>query len=403
MWMDRICFLAAAEWENYFYFSAWLFNGLFRMNYQTNEIMYIGRVKEESRETCLHGHAIAYANRIYFIPAFGKCIAKLNLNNLSIETIRIPESSHCCRTEMFSEVIVIKDELWLIPSGYDALVKMDLKTEILERYSNWPEHIKWKKETSLLFNAGIHISSVICMCPNESQYFVTFDLVTKEMKKWRHNFPEQAFCKMIYHGGYVWLLPKKDYPYIVKYSPKTQEQCLLATGETAEKGIEALHYTGGVIGNKILLPPYQTTYWLIVDTQTDIVEKINIKSFCDSINLSYPMYQAVNYICNGMVATSDKANLGQYVSGDDYNFINWEIQMNDTVKGSYLASLMDDEDYRVLKGSHKCSLYQEKKFGLNTYIDAILQLNKEKSYSQIQSCGKKIFIEVKKDNGEKGK
>lgn len=389
--MHQIHFMAAVEAGDYLYFSAWLINGLFRMDSHTKEITYIGRIKQETREKCLHRFAFLYENRIYFIPAWGRFIAKLNLSDLSIETISIPEDGHFCQTEKFANIIFIQDELWMIPSGYDALLKLNFKTEKLEKYGNWPEQIKWKNKDSLLFCQGIHVLNCICMCPNESSYFVTFDLETKEMKKWDWSYPKYAFCSMIYHKDNIWFLPRKDYPYIVKYSLETQEKYLIPINEIVERHVDALFYSATIIDDIIILPPYQSKHWLIVDTVANSINKMEFKKRQDNKSFEYPLYQAVSYFRDGFIATSDCDEVGQFVSKENYQITEFAFVMSDENKSSYLAEVIEEGGFRKGLSKEKMLLLQEDNINIELYINAISKLKKVDENNEAEIDGEKIY------------
>ena len=220
-------FIAGTEVDGDLFFSAHQMNGIFKQDGKTKKIKYLGSVKEETENGRLHNIAIHYADRIYFIPSIGDYIAKWDLTTSKIETIAIPSSNHACETVKFSNAILIGKQLWLTPMGYDAILMMDLDTEKIERYADWPDGVEWKDPMVVQFCSGLYIQDKLCLCPRDSKVFVTFDLKSKKMKAWDWEYSPNAFCGMVYDNDNIWLVPRLEYPYIVKYNIKEESKTLI--------------------------------------------------------------------------------------------------------------------------------------------------------------------------------
>lgn len=320
----RNMFYAGVEVDGNIYFSEHILNAIFKQNRETGELTYLGTVSE-NKQSVLHNKAIHYKNRIYFIPALGDYIAKLSLENESISTIAVPTTGHKCSTNKFIDAVVDGKAAWLIPMGYDALVHLDMETDELTSYANWPEEIKWKNEGFLMFGSGILVSELICLCPCEGEYFVTFHTKTKEMKAWKWEYPPRTVCGVICHKNCVWILPGKKYPYITKYS--------LETGSVTK--IEVKDEAGGLypysatalVGDTIVSAPYESRQWRMVNTLTDEVTYVPFKD--DRIKQKYPYYQFVTVLSDGVKMSGNRQSAAHFISSDTQEISETDYQMEE--------------------------------------------------------------------------
>ena len=85
----------------------------------------------------------------------------------------------------FSDIVSIGNTLWLIPYAYGAILKVDLETDQIAEFDNWPSEILDSGNCVPLFRGGVHTSNNLCICPYEGKDFVTFDLEKHDMKSWR--------------------------------------------------------------------------------------------------------------------------------------------------------------------------------------------------------------------------
>lgn len=319
-------FYAGVEVNGTIYFSEHLVNAILKQNRKTGEVTYIGAVPE-NRQDVLHNKAIHYKNYVYFIPALGEYIAKLNLEDESISTIALPPTDHKCSTNKFIDAVVDGKDAWLIPMGYDALLHLDMETDEVTGYANWPEGIQWKNERFLMFRAGIQVSELICLCPCEGEYFVTFHTKTKEMKAWRWEYPPKTVCGVICHKNYIWILPGKEYPYITKYSMETGSVTKIKTENTAEKEGALLYSATALVGDTIVSAPYESGQWRMVNTQTDEVTYV---PFTDDRILGYPYYQFVTVLSDGVKMSGNRQSGAHFIFAEtlEISETDYKIEMS---------------------------------------------------------------------------
>jgi len=307
----KLDFFAAVEVGEELFFSAWLINGIFKMNRNTEKVTYIGRVAEEEIEYNLYCFAHYHAGKVYFIPKLGKYIAVLDVADEHIYTIALPEREHICgEIDKFAKVLYNKNSLWLIPRGFDALLQLDLMTETWSIYDNWPEGVVWDSREKLQFYTGALVSNHICMLQIEVDFFVSFDTERKTMHKYEWKYPKNAFEAMVVCEGSIWFFPTVQYTHIIKYNIATETTEQIEVQENVEEDIVCLYTQPIVRGNKIIRPPYQAKHWLVLDTITNEVKKIACAAS------DYPLCQAAVFFKDGILATSGISGRGEYISKD---------------------------------------------------------------------------------------
>ncbi len=331
-----IVFFAGVEVEGDLYFSDHLRNAIFKQNGKTKKITYIGSVKEESLEGGLYFKAIHYKSWIYFLPSWGNSIARLNLDDYDICVISLPESNHICNINKFIDVVVRDKDVWLIPIGYDALLQLNMETGDVKRYADWPIGVQWKHEKFMMFSKGVCVSNILCMCPLDGEQFITFDLEEKVMKAWEWKYPSKAFCGMIHHKDTIWFLPRREYPYIIKYSLHNGTTKQIEVDERVEDNIVALYATAILMGDMIVCVPYECKQWLIINTLTDEVKK---EPFVDSRMKNKdekPYYQFTTVLGNGVQVSGDNQRGAHLISEDPLDVCEIDYKVDDLELLKYL-------------------------------------------------------------------
>lgn len=310
----KLVFFAGAEVDGTLYFSSWNSKEMFKVERNAGNVSRIGSISEEEQTWGLHTHAFTYKNKIYFIPGYGETIAVVDVNDLTIKTITLPKRTHVCKNNKFANVLQVHNDLWLIPMGYDALVRLDLLTEEIEVYDNWPEDVLWEHEIFKAFQMGVYVADHICMLPRECNFFVTFNTKTKKMQKWDYKYPKFTFDAMIQKDDYIWFLPRADYPYIEKYSVEKKETECISLKEDVQDEILCLYSEPLVIGNKIVRAPYQTDAWFILDMDTGKVTKRTCIGTSEDKRGKYPLFQKLTVFDGGIVATNGVDGIAQKMS-----------------------------------------------------------------------------------------
>lgn len=390
--MKQLSFFAAAEVDGALYFSAWTRNGLFRMHPKTGDITYIGRFLEEEREANLHQFAYVYQNAVYFFPSAGTHIAKLQLKDGAMQTIALPNADCCGTLNKFSDLVRHGEDLWLIPESYDALVRFHLPTEQIERYENWPDGFHREKMGASLFCAGACVSGQICMCPHESDWFVTFDLQTKQMRKWEWKYPKMAFCRMAYHNETLWFFPERDYPDIVGYEPQSGAGYRIPMREKGKEGAYALYGNAAVLRERIVLLPYESDHWIVLDTRTHQISAVPLERREGQKEAGAPLFQAVTYFENGFIATSGLHEWEQLVASEQMDAAEIRIVADDAEWMRMWERIVDDGGISYGKSDEKMQLFYETDMSLELYLQIVQDFQpKSPETADGICCGEAIY------------
>lgn len=395
-----ISFFAAAEVDGVLYFSAWLMNGLFKMDLATENVTYIGRIKEEKIEANLHRFAFYYRGCVYFIPSVGNYITRLCLSNLDIQAIPLPEGGYRGLLNKFCDIIYCDGALWMAPDVYGAILKLDLANDQIEKYGNWPCEFQHQNDEAMKFCAAVCISGNICMCPRESEFFVTFDLATKEMKRWDWKYPRMAFCRMLLHKNVLWFLPEKDYPCIVGYDLNKGEVFRVETNEQFEDGIYALHETAFTIKDDIVLAPYETNHWLIFNTKTHQINAMPLKRDFGRKEAAYPELQSFCVFSRGFFVTSGIHKFEACIETEGFVSYETSFTVDDEEWFRFWMDVVSAGGISYGEYNKRVLLFEEKEVGLDTYIRMIHCLEqKESEEEDRQSFGDLIYREICKSDG----
>lgn len=361
--IEELEFKAAVEVDGDLYFSAWCTNALFKQDGETGKIVYLGRVAEESQEWNLHGSAYYYNECIYFIPLAGKYIAKLHLKDPKIEAIAIPGIGEKEYAVRFFSSVRADDEIWIIPYEADKMFKLNLRTDEVELCVDWTAERQTKTN---LFWDGICISNYLCLCPADYPYFVTYDLNEKKLHNWEWAYPPNAFSKMIYHKDILWFLPDGTYPHILKYSLKEQSTVLIALPKGVVDNMDCAWGGAVLMGDTIIFPPYESNYWLMLDTDTNRIEYVPFEANGKLENYRYPLYQFMNYFHDGVIVMGDQCEEGHFIAGKMQEMRQAVFVMDETAKSAYMRDIM-------LQGATKEIVFREKDISLQLFLNTLTE------------------------------
>lgn len=143
--------------DNWFYFSAFYFNGFFRMDLVTGKIFHLGEFPSEDKGGLyLHSRSHTWGNYGWFIPSCGDFITKVDLRNLSI--CSIPAGSGMKEKGRFGSMVVAAPYMWLIPVDGYSVLRLNMKTDDVKEYSGWPEDILYEPGKMNFYN-GVKVGN----------------------------------------------------------------------------------------------------------------------------------------------------------------------------------------------------------------------------------------------------
>lgn len=127
MRLERVHFYTGQIIDNYIYASQSFYNGLIKIDVNTNATSFIGMFPNEKAVTSvLHRFSYLYKNKIFFIPCDAKNVSVFDIDKQSITPISINNSYNGGSGQKC--FFVQDNHLWLIPvsgSGNLVVVNMD--------------------------------------------------------------------------------------------------------------------------------------------------------------------------------------------------------------------------------------------------------------------------------------
>lgn len=139
--------MAGAVIENILYFSDRYSNGLYQLNLDNNEYMFIDYFLDEGYGEWLYFQAYVWEKKIYFIPGLAENIACFDTILKEISYIKLPQEGRVIRgvNGLYAEKFCCQKHenvLWMMPVGYNLFLKFDLSNEQLFKI-DLPECIKF--------------------------------------------------------------------------------------------------------------------------------------------------------------------------------------------------------------------------------------------------------------------
>jgi len=244
-----------------------LFNGLFRINMNTGECSYLRMFpNEKAFVKRLHTKALLYENKIYFIPCAADYISvydieKDSITEIELQKIDLKKYPWYLKNNKFNDGIMYQDNVFMIGSTYPAIVKLNLKADSLEYYTQWVKgEVAFRKSPAIVDNQ-FYVPSI------KGNEVLCFDMDTGRGKihnVGKNNHGCWGICKI---QDDLWLSPQEPGA-IIRWnisSGNIKEYMSYPEGfDSGGFACTKIYETNGVVG---LLPAYANMA-LVVDIKT---------------------------------------------------------------------------------------------------------------------------------------
>ncbi len=207
-----VTFNAVVEIREWIYFSANNFNGLFKYNKFTSEMIHLGIFKDEPVLLCnIHQKAFLWNGKIIFVPLTGKNIAIFDLETEEIEYIRLFDQDNTTGVDC----TLYGDVLWIIYSKDDHfVVKYNLKDH---------ECIHIKKPEAQLYNISARNCATKFFCKGavyerylyapvwNSNQVVRFDMGSEEYQFINTEINNLLITSIAVDNNFIYLSNQNDH------------------------------------------------------------------------------------------------------------------------------------------------------------------------------------------------
>lgn len=300
-----LSFEAIAVDGNVGYASDYDMNGLYKVDLETGKCEYIALFPKESvDERRLHCCAKKVANRVYFIPAAGKFISVYDIADNSIHTLEIPMPAHhkyffYKKKYKFIEAVVNSSYLWLIPSTYPGVIKVNLNTSDVQLFDNW------LPDEGYMFRRGLCIEKNEIIIPSGNNNIVLiFDMkkeVARTVKIGLSNNGVMSMCKC---NGLYWMAPRLPGAIISwNYnSNKVDEYLQYPAGFETGKIVFSKNYAAA---DKVFFPPAGANKCVVI-SEGKIEESTEICWKTEKDSMVEFMFESDNQLFYREIFSSDK-------------------------------------------------------------------------------------------------
>ena len=266
-------FYAAAQIDDYLYFSNWWSKGLFRANLKSGEVELLD-VFESNNSGKLYGLAIPFGEEVWFIPrTYEEKIAIYHVKKETLEYLSLPSPKHLGQYELFKNYYVIDETVWLIPYSYDTVLKIGMADRKVVRLEDGIENIVeegWPRFVSSYKNG-----EKIFLCPWGYDKVVVVNTATLEMTELNLDVSKRTFRNVFSVNNKLYLIPFDIEMGLLEYDLLTQKCANIKLEENLSGKYVAMYYDEEK--HKLVFFPYSNREMLFIDIGTWKSETVTIQ------------------------------------------------------------------------------------------------------------------------------
>ena len=294
-----ISFLASCIVEDELYFSSWHTNGFYKMNLKTGICIFLGIFEKETKSRYLHNQAIFFEGAIWFIPTHGGMyIVRINIDTLEQIYIKLPENGKTIKNnknEIFWQFKCCYEEgnseFWLVPLGYNMLLKIDMLTNEISEYKDIRNELVYE-DGKINFSDACLVDNEIWICPYYSDKLVIFNIITKEYKfiLWR-DF-KNDFAMIRNYKNWMIFIPRIQTKSILLFNKDTFEEKEIFLN-VSMKNEKVMYLIADMVNQFLILAPFFAKEFVVVDMETENVQvDINLNRYRKQLGWGNERYQS---------------------------------------------------------------------------------------------------------------
>ncbi len=210
-----------------FWFTAYDFNALFKMDRQTWKTEYIGSFPGEPFDgKKLYGQIAGYNGKLYFSPAFADEIAEYDTVNRIFKKTRFREKvegEELCSTRgpKFNEVFQYQRWLFFIGNTCPALIRLDVETGEIDSFSDWRDSLGRLTVNfdGYHFKSACVVGTKIAMAALNANAVVVFDMESCTSEVYEVGRRKNGYTGICFDGDNYWLSPRFGGP-VIRWNPE---------------------------------------------------------------------------------------------------------------------------------------------------------------------------------------
>jgi hypothetical protein len=228
---DTISFGNLCDDGKYYWFIAFYFNAIFRMDKDTNQIEYVASLPMENPIGILLSSRTTFCNgKIYFAPCSAKYLSIYDIksNKFSSIKIELPKnynfSDYFLNLAKFNSSIAYKKWIFLIPYAYPAILRYNTESGDIDYFDDFvplfQRFLTFEQPFFFPFSMPCTLDNHIFAASYSGNAMLAFNMDTCKSEIYEIGNKDNTYSAICFHDGYLWLMPRKSGP-IVKWKPQT--------------------------------------------------------------------------------------------------------------------------------------------------------------------------------------
>lgn len=359
----RISFEAIAILENgVAYASSKEFNGLYEVDIYTGKCKYVALFPNERfNRKRLHCKAEIYHNKVFFIPGSAEYLSIFDLNKQEFYQIAVPDlkinNNFFNPFYKFTDSYVMDDCLWMIPSSYPAVIKINMRTKELAIMNNWiPKDGFFLRNGSYLLNSKIYIpdtkSNNVIEINTKQDTVKVYPVGKNNMGCWSCNSDDEIN---------IWFAPRNPGP-IIKwnlYSNEIEEYCNYPIGYQHNDFLFSKVY---MVEQDVCFIPAYGNMMIKISRDDYCLMSIYDDVFKNALNTEY-LFETNDFLYLNVVYT-DKV-VGYQISKIDNALTKKNFFIHEGVEER-------ERDYIFMETGKGSIINESKILGLDSYLSCLL-------------------------------
>lgn len=347
--------------ETIAYGSCSICNGLFEIELSTGACKYLSLFPDEKIDADrLHVKSVKVQNKIYFIPSAANHIAVVNLETDEIENVELEAVDKDVYgfykpRFKFSDGILFKDMLILIPSTYPAIIKLNLRNNEIKYEKSWiPNKGFFFRKGTYIFENRFYIPSIL------DNFVLEYDM--------QNGRGRQHFIGGKNHGSWsicgkednMWLIPKRSGA-VTYWNPLNGDVKSYDRYPSGFKENDFLFTKGYMDGEKLILVPAYANMLVSLSCKTGEMKQIEILDVGEHTEVGFMFVLDNRYYLR--IINKNKSIDTEYVY----------IDIKDNRIGRYKFFFKDGKNVFFNEYGNEISMHLSAKelslFGLNEFIN----------------------------------
>ncbi|QDR81958.1 hypothetical protein [Sporomusa termitida] len=383
----------------FFWFTAYEFNGLFKMEKRTWKAEYMGSFPGEKMEgKRLYTSISSYNEKLYFSPYTANEIAVYDKQNKTFEKFNFnkpkgEKASLYCEDYKFSSVVEFKERVFFLPCSYPAIIQLEPTTGHLEYYSEWMGAIRKLQnsiEDSYFWKPVITGTHAIIPSANANAV-LDFDMETGVSTVLEVGKKDYNYFSACFDGKDYWLA-SRCYTPIIRWD-KEKNQCFEYSNYPEGFSSTKYNFVGMcVVEDGVWMLPYQANQALRIDIRNGNISFLNAPEIMSPHNVGKEAlsqcYIFMTKVGDNIYACSEKHNCFIEYDCSSQKCRVGEVTVLDKEadKIHEIIQLVFEQSCKTLDSKANGYVIESKLLTLSDFLDfAVQQMPEPELYSERQN------------------